>query len=65
VHARVEFCIFATTKTSGEAVFAATDNGLCQLKMHGDNVFHRVMKFCIMYKFLTAEAEWGPGEKEV
>jgi hypothetical protein len=49
---------------SGEAVFAATDNGLCLLKMYGDTVFHRVMKLCIMYKFLKAESEWGPGEKK-
>jgi hypothetical protein len=65
VHACVEFCIFATTKTSGEAVFAATDNGLCLLKVYGDTVFHRVMKLCIMYKFLKAELERGPGEKKV
>jgi len=65
MHACVEFCVFATTKTSGEAVFATTDNGLYLLKMHGDKVFHRVMKFCIVYKFLKAEAERGPGEKKV
>jgi hypothetical protein len=64
-HAGVEFRTFATTKTSGEAVCAATDRSLCLLKIHGDKVFHRVMKFCIMYKFLEAEAELGPGKKKV
>jgi hypothetical protein len=57
--------VSATTKTLGEAVFAATDNGLCLLKVHGDEVFHRVMKFCIVFKFLKAEAEWRTGEKKV
>jgi hypothetical protein len=65
MYAGVEFRIFATTKTSGEAVCAATDNRLCLLKTHGDKVFHRVMKFRIMYMCLKAEAELGPGEKKV
>lgn len=44
-HVSVTACmhawIFATTKTLGEAVFAATDNGLCLPEMHGDKSIPR------------------------
>lgn len=58
VHACIEFYIFATTKTSDEVVCAA------YWKCMEIKVFHRVMKFHIMCKFLKAEAEMGPGEKK-
>jgi hypothetical protein len=33
--------------------------------MHGHKVLHTIMIFHIVYTFLKAEAELGPGEKQV